>query len=276
MTELFNPDSARFSLEGFGRWAFASLAGHALFIVGVVWLGSAHHAEPLLIAPGGGNGGMAIEVAIADASELVGLAALSHAASLGEEPGEPHTLPLKQGEEPLQEEGEIPSLEKGRLDERKVLTERPVVSTPLRLYSPTEKRGASGSLSALVGPSFGGGLRGGIGIGSGGGGGIGVPGGSDYGRRLQQALISYYRFSMSGSAGPRFVVTRVRISRSGRILTLVNGRLDPSAFIVRSGNPVIDSRVEGALLELDRNPIPFPADFLPGATEAVAEIYFQY
>jgi hypothetical protein len=129
----------------------------------------------------------------------------------------------------------------------------------------------------MIGPHLGQlGLRAGIGVGPGGAGPGGIPGGSDYGRRLQQALIGYYRYSPSPSASPRFVIARVTLSRTGRVLSVRDGRLDPMAFLSKSGNPVIDSRAEAALLELDRNPIPFPPDFLPGVREAVAEIYFQY
>jgi hypothetical protein len=182
----------------------------------------------------------------------------------------------QQGETEDEAQAEL-SLSKQKVDREKVKTERPVSSVPARRYSPTEQRGTSSSSSALVGPNLGQlGLRAGIGLGPGAGGYAGIPGGSDYGRRLQQALIGYYRFSPSASAGQRFVIVRVTISRTGRILSVTNGRLGPAAFMTRSGNPVIDSRVEAALLELDRNPIPFPPDFLPGVREAVADVYFQY
>jgi hypothetical protein len=105
--------------------------------------------------------------------------------------------------------------------------------------------------------------------------GNGIPGGSEYGRRLQQALSSYYRLIPS-DGGPRYIVTRIRIARTGEILSIQNGRLDPQAMVISSNNQIIDSRVIGALLELNRNPIPFPPDFLPGRKEVISEIYFQY
>jgi hypothetical protein len=119
-------------------------------------------------------------------------------------------------------------------------------------------------------------MQGGVGIGVGARGPDGIPGGSEYGRRLQQALMRYYRLTPTDPQHAHFVIVQARIARSGHLLSVENGRLRPEAVVQKSGNIVVDNRVAGALLELDRQPIPFPPDFLLGVRDAVVEIYFQY
>ena len=89
-------------------------------------------------------------------------------------------------------------------------------------------------------------------MGVGTGGPAGIPGGSEYGRRLQQALAGYYRLAPFNAQDPQFVIVHVRLNRNGRVLSIENGRLDPGSMIRKSRHSVINFRVEGALLELDR------------------------
>lgn len=250
----------------FGRSLLISLLAHVLMFSLLV--GISHWRSPqtgvLIAAAGEGTTGGAIAVGVVSASDIPALAAPD--ATL-----EAHTQPRHQSSVPSAGKEDI-TFEKPPRSPRSQPTDKPVAPGP-RLFSPprggTTSSAPSGSLTAPFGAQAGVGL--GEGVGSG-----GIPGGSDYGRRLQQALVSYYRYTPSHPGDSRFVVVRVRFDRTGKVLSIVNGRLDPLAFIVRSGNPVIDARVEAALLELNRNPIPFPGDFLPGVREAVAEIYFQY
>jgi hypothetical protein len=262
------------------RWLGLSLAGHlalGLVLLSVKFSGS---TPSFLVAAGpggeGGGSGSAIEVGLVQDWELAKFFPASPTGALTEEP-HLSTARIEQVQRPDdQPELLLPGHEQRRPDPRTVVTERPVIQGP-RPYTGRQEIGGSPHPSAVVGPTLPVSTSGGVGLGEGFGlGGTGIPGGSDYGRRLQQALSSYYRFAPVTGLGQRFVIVRVRIARNGRILSIVNGRLDPGAFITRSGNPIVDTRVEAALLELDRNPIPFPPDFLPGAREAIAEIYFQY
>lgn len=250
----------------FRRSLLVSLIAHALLFSLLVGFSSRRpkQREILITAAGEGGGGGAIPVGVVSTGDIPSLAAPDLLGGKG--PQMMHQVfPQGRGQEEI-------TLEPTPRSPRSQPTEKPVTRAPLP-YSTT----VSGtSPPSTAGPSASG-VRGGVGIGFGEGfGSRGIPGGSDYGRRLQQALIGYYRYAPTSSLGSRFVIVRVRFDRTGRILSIVNGRLDPLAFIVPSGNPVIDARVEAALLELNRNPIPFPGDFLPGIREAIAEIYFQY
>jgi len=260
----------------FDRWFALSLAGHAALglLLTVLRFGSPT-AEFLLIAgPGGeGGGGSAIEVGLAESWEIAKLFPQLPTGALAETPGLSTARIEQKVQADVQPEVVLPGRASRPHEPHAITTDRPVVHGP-RPYTGRQEIGGSTGTSALVGPTLP--LAGGVGLGIGPGGGTGIPGGSDYGRRLQQALSTYYRLTPTASLGQRFVIVRVRIARDGRILSIVNGRLDPAAFIRSSGNPIVDTRVEAALLELNRHPIPFPPDFLPGVREAIAEIYFQY
>jgi hypothetical protein len=273
----------RFRAHLLDRWLALSLAGH--IALGAALLGLKIGSTPpqfLLVAGPGGEGGgrgSAIEVGLIEGWELAELLPPQPMGALGEEPG---LLTARiQQRAPIAENPDLvlPDRKRTPPEPGTITTDRPVLHRP-RPYTGRSETGGPSSTSAVVGPTLPTHWQGGVGLGEGGGfgsgSGAGIPGGSDYGRRLQQALSSYYRFTPTAALGQRFVRVRVRIARSGRILSIVNGRLDPAAFLARSGNPVVDARVEAALLELDRHPIPFPPDFLPGVREAIAEIYFQY
>jgi hypothetical protein len=258
----------------FDRWLVLSLTGHVAFGLSLLALhrdGST--AQLLLVAgPGGeGGGGSAIEVGLAEGWELARLFPQLPTGALAETPGLSTARIRQKPDDELSPDLVLPGRKRQPAEPGTITTDRPVVSGP-RPYTGQQQIGGTTSTSALVGPTLP--LAGGVGLGPGGG--TGIPGGSDYGRRLQQALSAYYRLTPAAALGHRFVVVRIRIARDGRILSIVNGRLDPAAFIRPSGNPIVDTRVEAALLELNRNPIPFPPDFLPGVREAIAEIYFQY
>lgn len=250
----------------YGRSLLISVLAHALLLCLLVGISRwrSPRNETFIAVAGEGTTGGAVAIGIVSPSEVPSVApseaALEARKQLMHQSGGPSA-----GKEDI-------ALETPPRSPVSQPTEKPVAPAP-RLFSPPR----IGTPSAATGgsPTAPFGLRGGIGIGEGFGS-QGIPGGSDYGRRLQQALMSYYRYTPSHSGNSRFVVVRVRFDRTGRVLSIVNGRLDPLAFVTRSGNPVIDARVEAALLELNRNPIPFPGDFLPGIREAFAEIYFQY
>jgi hypothetical protein len=224
-----------------------------------------------------------MQVGVASASELFSIAPWTANATLGEDAQSAISNP-----ELVQSPDDATADEAVRLDDRlkttpeldkRLKTGRPMVESPARPFSAKPSNAPASGTSAIVGPTAGSpfpAVTASPGIGMGAGGGSGVPGGSEYGRRLQQALSSHYRYTPPAGTPARFVIVRIRLDRSGRVLSVADGRIEPSAIVKSSGNIVVDARVSGALLELNRNPIPFPAGFLEGVRQAVAEIYFQY
>jgi len=266
-----------------------SLILHATLGLVLIWIkGVGPDSGAVFIAsgPGEGQGGGAIEVGVVGASELLRFSGRVDLGSLRSDVISQTTVERAYQIEdhilPTQPTETIPKLstEKTAIPDRAVSTERPVERTTERVISDTGIKSSTGP-SALIGTTgspFPGNVRGGIGLGLSdlSGHGQGIPGGSEYGHRIQQALIGYYRLTPRAESNPQYVVVRVRIARDGRVLSINDGRLNPDAFVHKSGSVVIDTRVSAALLELDRHPIAFPPDFLPGVQEAIAEIYFQY
>ncbi len=269
---------------------YISLAGHGVLAALLVLLpkyGLFTGVNIIAAGPGeGGSGGgpnAAVQIGVASGSELFSVAPWAKTAAIGDDTkSKLNNLELaKKPPDAVQEDAvRLEELRDAkRLRENSVSTDRPVSESPIRPYSPRPEAGSRPGTSAVVGPSPGSpfpAVTSAPGIGMGAGGGEGVPGGSEYGRRIQQALSGYYRYSPPADSPVHYVIVRVRIDRAGRVLSIMNGRLDALALVQSSSNIVIDSRVAAALLELNRNPIPFPAGFLPGMREATAEIYFRY
>jgi TonB-like protein len=103
-----------------------------------------------------------------------------------------------------------------------------------------------------------------------------VPTDSKYGRYIQMILSRNYNPPVINDvSGVQYVVVQLRIARDGRILSLVDGRIAPCYFKRRSANELINKAAERAVIA--SNPLPpFPREFLIGAQEAVAEIWFRY
>ncbi|HKX26600.1 MAG TPA: TonB C-terminal domain-containing protein, partial [Blastocatellia bacterium] len=104
----------------------------------------------------------------------------------------------------------------------------------------------------------------------------GLPGGSEYGRRIQQILSrNYIPPIINDPGGKQYVIVLLRISRDGRILSLAGGRLSPNSFKQRSSIGLVNNAAERAILLSD--PLPaFPNGFVMGVQEATAEIWFSY
>jgi hypothetical protein len=104
----------------------------------------------------------------------------------------------------------------------------------------------------------------------------GVPGGSAYGRLIQNILSRNFNPPMLNDAGAtHYVIVQLRIARDGRILSLVNGRIAPNYFKSRSANDLINNAAERAVIA--SNPLPaFPNGFLMSSQDCVAEILFKY
>jgi len=164
--------------------------------------------------------------------------------------------------------------------EKLTTTDRPTANQTSQIVAPTPLRGGSTNANVEVGRSFGSpvpSVTGGVGVGSGANlGSSGVPGGSEYGRRIQMILSRNYNPPATNDAsGAQYVIVQLRIARDGQILSLVNGRVAPSYFKKRSANDLVNNAAERAVLASNKLP-PFPNGFLMGAQEAVAEIWFRY
>lgn len=231
---------------------------------------------------GGEGGGGAIEVGVTDRSAILGFAKPQPISQLGEtdeainnmrvesvRPSDPNLEAL------------LPPTEKVIPDPKALKTDRPVVNQQERIFTGKDERGRSNDQSAQVGRSYGSptptALIGGVGIGSGGGfgGGTGLPGGSEYGRRIQAILGRNYSPPAIDSGSVQYVIIRIRIARDGRILSLSGGRVSPAYIRQRSANAQVNYAAERAVIAADPLP-PFPSGFLTGAQEATAEVWFRY
>ncbi len=159
-------------------------------------------------------------------------------------------------------------------------TERPIAKQTSSIVSPTPMRGSSTNTSVEIGRSFGSQaptMNAGVGVSSGTHlGASGVPGGSEYGRRIQMILSRNYNPPVTNDAsGTQFVIVQLRIARDGRILSLSNGRVAPMYIKKRSSNDLVNYAAERAVIASNQLP-PFPNGFLMGAQEGVAEIWFKY
>jgi hypothetical protein len=163
-------------------------------------------------------------------------------------------------------------------------TDRPTTNQTAQLVSPTPLLGRSSSTSVEVGRTTGTPVPSmalGVGVSPGvnlTGGVSGVPGGSEYGRRLQMILGRYYNPPPRTDAGEaQYVIIQLRIARDGRVLSLVNGQIPPNYFKRRSSNGLVNNAVVRAVLAASNDGFPpFPNGFLMGAQEAVAEVWFRY
>lgn len=242
-----------------------------------------HPLSTQIVAAGEGQegGDGAIEVGLIDAGVL-GLSAQRSVTTIGkaDQAANNEMVETVRPEESANAEV-LPSTKNARKpDEKSIRTDRPTASQPDQLVSRQPLRGGTADTNVEVGRSSGSqqpAMSGGIGVGRGGNAGAtGVPGGSEYGRRIQLILSRNYNPpAVADAGGTQYVIVQLRIARDGRILSLVNGRLSPAFIKRRSSYDLINFAAERAILA--SNPLPpFPNGFLLGAQEAVAEIWFRY
>ncbi len=263
------------------RWGtILSFILHAAVIAGMIF----YFRSPLstrIVASGEGSGtkGEAIEVGVIDAGQF-GLSMPRSVTLPGEEMNQPNNELVETELMPPAPDAEVlPTTEREKRDPQSRKTERPTAKQPDQLVSQTPQRGGSAGTSVEIGRSSGTqvpAVSGGIGIGSGGGlTGGGVPGGSEYGRRIQMILSRNYNPPAVSVSGTEYVILQLRIARDGRILSLVNGRIGPAYLKRRSSIDLVNYAAERAVIA--SNPLPpFPNGFLMGVQEATAEIWFRY
>lgn len=249
----------------------------------VIWSNFFSSATFIAAGPGEGGegGGGSIQVGVADPSSILGFAKPKPVAFVGNESSPINNAVLEH--EKKDDESPDAVLTPPKPEEhnpKAIKTDRPVTDQQERIHTATPQLGKSDSTSALSGRSYGNptpAMAGGIGIGSGQGLGVGtgLPGGSEYGRRIQYILSRNYTPPILDSAAPQYAVVLLKISRSGKILSISNGRVSAAYFKKRSGLELVNLAAERAILASDPLP-PFPAGFLSGAQEATAEVWFKY
>ena len=229
---------------------------------------------------GGEGGGGSIEVGVADPSSILGFAKPQPVSFVGNEENSINNQRLEASRpEPSSEDALLPPTDRDVPDPDAAKTNRPLVNQNERIFTGKDERGRSATQSAQVGRSYGSPtptIAGGVGIGSGGAGaGTGLPGGSEYGRRIQSILSRNYNPAVADSASIEYVVIVLRISRDGNIMSVSNGRVNPAFIRRRSSNSLVNAAAERAVLAANPLP-PFPAGFLSGTPVVEAEVWFRY
>jgi hypothetical protein len=269
--------------QRFLSFGLASLFVHALlFLFVFFWLGRL--PSVMFIAGGEGEGGNtgsgAIQVGVATAAEL-GFTRPQTTSYVGDNKKDKiNNVRLQQVTDPEEVEDALPN--KKKLDDEAEKTKLPVIKKEERLYTKKTQRASSDETTASVGTSYGAAkpaIQGGIGIGDGRNNGIGtgMPGGSEYGRRIQAILSRNFTPPKLAINGVSNVVVYVRISRSGQITSVVGGRVPKNYFKQPSANEQLNYAAERAIIAAAAQGLPpFPGNFLIGTQEAVAEVWFQY
>jgi hypothetical protein len=269
------------------RWYALSVLAHVAVLLALGWYFRAPLAVEL-IAAGEGEGGQggAIEVGVISASQL-SFTQPKPVAFVGNDAANLNNVEVETAKPKPQPEAEVlPTMTKSPKPKDVEKIERPTANQNELLVSKQPLRGASPGTTVEVGRSTGSPIPSGApnfssGIGvsaapNGLGGASGVPGGSEYGRRIQMILSRNYN-PPGGyeTAGQQYVVIQLKIARDGRILSLAGGRVAPSYVKRRSSIDQVNYAAERAILTANPLP-PFPNGFLMTAQEAVAEIWFRY
>lgn len=264
---------------------FLSVALHVVIFASLfIAFNRAISSEIVAAGPGEGGegGGGSIEVGVADKSAILGFAKPQPVAYVGDTDDAINNTRVESVRKPdPNSEALLPPTEKDVPNPKSLKTDRPVVNQQEKIFTGKDERGRSTAQTAQVGRSFGSptpaALIGGVGIGSGGGvgGGTGLPGGSEYGRRLQSILGRNYTPPSIDSGGVQYVIILIRIARDGRILSISGGRVASAYMKQRSSNAQVTYAAERAVIASDPLP-PFPSSFLAGAQEATAEVWFRY
>jgi hypothetical protein len=263
----------------------SALAHLLLFAVVFFWMG--WRPSTIFIAAGPGEGGEgggagAIQVGVVDGSQILGFARKQTAGYIGDDDKDTvNTERLVHAAQPEEADEPLPDSKK-KIDPEARATDLPVPTREEKLWSAKVRRAASRETSASVSSSYGSpkpAIQGGIGIGQGDGSGLGtgLPGGSEYGRRIQNILSRNFTPPSLSVNGVSNVVVYVKISRDGRVTSVVGGRVPKNFFKQSSPYEQLNYAAERAIIATAAQGLPpFPAGFLSGIQEAVAEVWFQY
>jgi hypothetical protein len=263
---------------------------HLLVLALCAWHFRQPYAVEIIVAGEGATGeGGAIEVGVVEASQL-GFTKPKPVSFVGTENTPANNLIVETSKpKPAPDAEVLPTTSKSPKPKETVeKVERPTANQSGQLATQQPLRGSSPNTNVELGRSSGSpaptsvpGFTSGVGVNNAAQGGLGaetggVPGGSEYGRRIQMILGRNYNPPGGyDSAGLHYVVIRLRIARDGRILSLASGRVAPSYIKRRSPIDQVNYAAERAIIA--SNPLPpFPNGFLLSAEEAVAEIWFRY
>jgi hypothetical protein len=262
-----------------------SVSMHLLVLAGLVWFFRNPLTTQIVAAgEGQGSGESAIEVGVIAASQL-GFTPPRAVSYVGDQPNAANNEVVETEKAKPEPNAEVlPSNVKPKPTPKEKLqtTARPTANQTSQVVSPTPLRGGSANTNVEVGRTFGSpipSMTNGVGVGAGANlGAGGVPGGSAYGRLIQGILSRNYNPPQNSDvSGVQYVKVQLRISRDGKILSVVNGRVAPSYFKQRSSYDLVNNAAERAILAAASQGLPpFPNGFLMGAQEAVAEIWFRY
>jgi len=264
-----------------------SVSLHLIVLLALIWLFRNPIATQIIAAgEGQGSGESVIEVGTIASSQLgsqLGLTQPRAVSYVGDQPDAANNEVVETEKPKPDANAEVlPSNVKTKPTPKVQATDRPTANQTSQVVSPTPLRGSSSNTNVEVGRTFGSAIpamANGVGIGAGANlGAGGVPGGSEYGRRIQMILSRNYNPPVSSEvSGVQYVKVQLRISREGKILSVVNGRVPPSYFKQRSSYDLVNNAAERAILAAASPGLPpIPQGFLLGAQEAVAEIWFRY
>ncbi len=269
----------------FAAAGFAFLAHAALFAVVFLWIGKL--PDVLIIAAGAGEGGEggggAVQVGLANASEIFDVGIKKPiVSSLNTQKNEDklNNEILKHEDEAVDKPEEV--LKKEKPDPEAKKTNLPVQKKPNRIWSRTTQKANSTETTATIGTSSGSlkpAIRGGIGVSdnTNSGLGTGLPGGSEYGRRIQNILSRNFTPPTVNVNGTVNVIVYIKITRDGKVTSVTSGRVPKNYFKQLSPYEQINYAAERAIIATATQGLPpFPGNFLIGTQEAVAEIWFQY
>ena len=239
-----------------------------------------------ILAAGQGQGGgdNTIEVGTVDGKAL-GFTPYLNVSYVGTDENTPNNQLVSTEAPPPDPNAEVlPSTKSTPTPKENLTTDRPTANQTAQLVSQTPLRGSKENTSVEIGRTIGTpvpSMTAGVGVSSptnltGGTG--GVPGGSEYGRRIQMILGRNYNPPPTNDAGDaKYVIVQLRIARDGKILSVVNGQIPQNYFKKRSQNGLVNNAVVRAVLAANNDGLPpFPNGFLMGAQEAVAEVWFRY
>jgi outer membrane biosynthesis protein TonB len=285
MREEHKIPAARSSLIGSPRAGILlSIALHAAILGALFfWAHRAMTAEIIAAGPGEGGegGGGSIEVGVADKSAILGFAKPQTVSFVGDKDDSINNAKVETARKENEDtEALLPPTERDAPDPKSIKTDRPVANQQEKIFTGKDERGRSNDQSVQQGRSYGSpnpNFKGGVEIGSGGGfgGGSGLPGGSPYGRLIQNIFSRNFNPSQADSDEVQTVIMTLHIARDGKILSVVNGRVSPADIKKWSGSALVNYAAERAVKESDPLP-PFPAGFLPGVQDARVNLVFRY
>lgn len=260
-----------------------SVALHLALLGACAWW-FRHPLTTQIIAAGEGQAGgpQVIEVSTIDAGQL-GLTQPRAVSFVGEEKSAANNELVETTPPKLEAAAEVLAPKRRptpKLEEKSAKTDRPTTNQTEQLVAPKPLKGSSPNTNVEVGRSYGSpipAMTSGVGVASGANlGAAGVPGGSEYGRRIQMILSRNYNPpSVGDTSNPQYVKILLRIARDGRITSVIGGRVAANAFKQRSASEPVNFAAESAVIT--SNPLPpFPNGFLLQTQEAVAEVWFRY